>query len=93
MKLTGMNHSRVLAFALSLCALAFAGCAVQTASGDPSQTEEQAQAEESGEPAAKPAEQSQAPEAKPAAANPEFVCKTGRCNRPDLPTQPEPWDH
>jgi hypothetical protein len=91
MKRTAIDHSRVLAFALSLCALAFAGCAVQTASGDPSQTEEQAQAEESGEPAAKASEQDE-PGPTSAAPKPE-VCKNGVCLRPEAPTGPTPWAH
>jgi len=95
----GSNHSRVFAFALSLCALGFAGCAVETASGDPSQTETQAQADEkaaAGEQAApeengKPDEQAD-PESEAPAKKPAVVCKDGRCVRPDLGTGPTPWN-
>jgi hypothetical protein len=94
------NHSRVFAFALSLCALGFAGCAVETASEDPSQTETQAQAEEKGaaetqaapEENGKPDEQAE-PEGAASAQKPALVCRDGRpCMRPDGPTGPTPWN-
>jgi hypothetical protein len=102
MKHTPIRHSRVLTIAVALCALAFAGCAVQTESGEPSQTqtqgEEQAQGAgagasptSSGEPRAKAAEQGPDQGAAPAAKE-QLVCKSARCVWVATPTQPQPWD-